>query len=180
MNNQNKKFSRNSPIINDLIPFSMVRLLSSDGEQLGIFNIAEAKNLAREQQLDLVLISDKSAPPVCKIIDYGKYKFSQEKKAKEARKKQHTTTLKEVKMRYNIEAHDYKVRLNQATRFLQAGDKVKATITFRGREIQHSELAIELLKKMALDLSEVAEVQQHPLKEGRTVLMILLSKNSHK
>nr|YP_010336119.1 translation initiation factor 3 [Chroodactylon ornatum]UNJ14525.1 translation initiation factor 3 [Chroodactylon ornatum] len=179
-NNQNKKFSRNSPIINDLIPFPMVRLLSSDGGQLGIFNIAEAKNLAKEQQLDLVLISDKSDPPVCKIIDYGKYKFSQEKKAKEARKKQQTTTLKEVKMRYNIEAHDYKVRLNQATRFLQAGDKVKATITFRGREIQHSELAIERLRKMAVDLSEVAEVQQYPLKEGRTVLMILLPKNSHK
>nr|YP_010336514.1 translation initiation factor 3 [Rhodospora sordida]UNJ14920.1 translation initiation factor 3 [Rhodospora sordida] len=177
MNNQNKKIPRNSPIINDRIHFPTVRLINSDGEQLGIFNISEAKNLAKEQQLDLVLISDKSDPPVCRIINYGKYKFSQEKKAKEARKKQQITHLKEVKMRYNIEAHDYKVRLNQATRFLQSGDKVKATITFRGREIQHADLALDLLKKMAAELEEIADLQQSPLKEGRNVLMVLSPKS---
>nr|YP_010336317.1 translation initiation factor 3 [Goniotrichopsis reniformis]UNJ14723.1 translation initiation factor 3 [Goniotrichopsis reniformis] len=177
MNNQNKKNSRNLPLINDKIPFPNVRLIDATGEQLGIFNISEAKNLAKEQQLDLVLISDKSDPPVCRIIDYGKYKFSQEKKAKEARKKQQTAQLKEVKMRYNIESHDYKVRLNQATRFLQSGDKVKATVTFRGREIQHADLALDLLKKMSSELEGIADLQQVPFKEGRTVLMILSPKS---
>nr|YP_010336711.1 translation initiation factor 3 [Stylonema alsidii]UNJ15117.1 translation initiation factor 3 [Stylonema alsidii] len=175
--NQNKKVSRNSPIINDRIHFPTVRLIDSEGEQLGIFTISEAKNLAKEQQLDLVLISDKSDPPVCRIIDYGKYKFTQEKKAKEVRKKQQIAQLKEVKMRYNIEAHDYQVRLNQATRFLSSGDKVKATITFRGREIQHADLALGLLKKMASELESIADLQQSPFKEGKTVLMILSPKS---
>ena len=134
------------------------------------------KKLAKEQQLDLVVISDKSDPPVCRIIDYGKYKFAQEKKAKEARKKQQNINIKEVKMRCNIESHDYNVRLNQATRFLKAGDKVKATITFRGREIQHSDRAVDLLNKMAVDLVEIADLQQSPLKEGRSVMMILSPK----
>lgn len=179
-NNSKNKISRNSPLINERITCSKVRLVDSNGEQLGIFNTPEAIKLAKQQQLDLVLISDKSDPPVCKIINYGKYKFAQEKKAKEIRKKQQTSHLKEVKMRYNIEAHDYKVRLNQATRFLKSGDKVKATVTFRGREIQHADLAFVLLKKMASELEEISDVQQLPLKEGRAVLMILSPKsNSH-
>ena len=143
---------------------------------MGVFDNTEAKKLAKEQQLDLVVISDKSDPPVCRIIDYGKYKFAQEKKAKEARKKQQNINIKEVKMRCNIESHDYNVRLNQATRFLKAGDKVKATITFRGREIQHSDRAVDLLNKMAVDLVEIADLQQSPLKEGRSVMMILSPK----
>nr|YP_010338453.1 translation initiation factor 3 [Rhodaphanes brevistipitata]UNJ18403.1 translation initiation factor 3 [Rhodaphanes brevistipitata] len=179
MNNPNKKISRNSPLINDRIQFPIVRVIDSEGEQLGILGIIEAKNLAKEKQLDLVLISDKSDPPVCRIINYGKYKFAQEKKAKEARKKQQSMAIKEVKMRYNIETHDYNVRLNQATRFLQAGDKVKTTVNFRGREIQHSDLAIALLNKMAFQLEKVAELQQKPLKEGRSVTMILSPKKNN-
>lgn len=176
INSQNRKNSRNIPIINERIKFPKIRLINSDGEQMGVFDNTEAKKLAKEQQLDLVVISDKSDPPVCRIIDYGKYKFAQEKKAKEARKKQQNINIKEVKMRCNIESHDYNVRLNQATRFLKAGDKVKATITFRGREIQHSDRAVDLLNKMAVDLVEIADLQQSPLKEGRSVMMILSPK----
>ena len=109
-------------------------------------------------------------------MDYGKYKFEQEKKAREARKKQHTADVKEVKMRYKIEDHDYDVRVNAAKRFLKSGDKVKATITFRGREIQHSDLAEDLLKRMANDLDEIAEVQQAPKREGRNMMMLLSPK----
>nr|YP_009295355.1 translation initiation factor 3 [Dasya binghamiae]AOH77367.1 translation initiation factor 3 [Dasya binghamiae] len=119
------------------------------------------------------MISDKSEPPVCRIIDYGKYKFSQEKKAKEAKKKQNNTSIKEVKMRYKIEEHDYKVRLNQALRFLKSGNKVKATVIFRGREIQHVNLAMELLNKMAKDLINMADIQQAPIRDGKNMIMIL-------
>lgn len=123
-----------------------------------------------------MLVSDKSAPPVCRILDYGKYKFTQEKRAREAKKKQHTVNIKEVKMRYKIDEHDYKVRVNQAIRFLNSGDKVKVTVNFRGREIQHSHLAIELLNRMAHDLESVAEIQQKPLKDGRNIIMMLSQK----
>jgi len=136
----------------------------------------EALQMAEQKDLDLVLVSDKADPPVCRIMDHGKYKFEQEKRAREAKKKQHQADVKEVKMRYKIEEHDYQVRVNSAQRFLKAGDKVKATITFRGREIQHSNLAEELLKRMAKDLEEVAEVQQEPKKEGRNMMMMLSPK----
>lgn len=147
-----------------------------DGGQLGIITPQEALRIAEEKELDLVLVSDKADPPVCRIMDYGKYKFEQEKKAREARKKQHTADVKEVKMRYKIEEHDYQVRVNQAERFLKSGDKVKATITFRGREIQHSDLAEDLLKRMAMDLDALAEVQQAPKREGRNMMMLLSPK----
>ncbi len=136
----------------------------------------DALRQAYEKELDLVLVSDKADPPVCRIMDYGKFKFEQEKKAREAKKKQHTAEVKEVKMRYKIEDHDYQVRINQAKRFLHDGDKVKATIMFRGREIQHTDLAEDLLKRMATDLQEVAEVQQAPKKEGRSMMMLLSPK----
>jgi translation initiation factor IF-3 len=132
--------------------------------------------MAEEKDLDLVLVSDKADPPVCRIMDYGKYKFEQEKKVREAKKKQHTSEVKEVKMRYKIEDHDYNVRLKQAQRFLKSGDKVKATIMFRGREIQHTDLAEELLRRMAGDLDEIAEIQQNPKKEGRSMTMLLSPK----
>jgi len=136
----------------------------------------EAQRVAEEKELDLVLVSDKADPPVCRIMDYGKYKFEQEKKAREARKKQHTADVKEVKMRYKIEDHDYQVRVSQAERFLKSGDKVKATVTFRGREIQHVDLAEELLKRMLDDLKDLAEVQQAPKREGRNMMMMLSPK----
>jgi translation initiation factor IF-3 len=132
--------------------------------------------MATEKELDLVLVSETAKPPVCRIMDYGKYKFEQEKKAREAKKKQHTADVKEVKMRYKIDEHDYQVRVSQAQRFLKSGDKVKATITFRGREIQHSNLAEELLKRMATDLQEVGEVQQMPKKEGKSMMMLIAPK----
>ena len=164
--------------INHQINSPEIRLISSTGSQLGIFSSKEALKLAEAEGLDLVMISHRSNPPVCKIIDYGKYKFIQEKKAKEARKKQHHITLKEVKMRYKIDEHDYKVRINQAYRFLEAGDKVKATITFKGREIQHTNLALELLKKMAKDLEQLADIQQSPSKDGKQIIMILSPKKT--
>ncbi|GAB4205302.1 MAG: translation initiation factor IF-3 [Coleofasciculaceae cyanobacterium] len=172
---ENKR-QRDLPQINEKIRFPKIRVIDTDGEQLGIISPQEALRVAQEKELDLVLVSDKADPPVCRIVDYGKYKFEQEKKAREARKKQHTADVKEVKMRYKIEDHDYQVRVNQAERFLKSGDKVKATITFRGREIQHSDLAEGLLKRMATDLQALAEVQQAPKREGRNMMMLLAPK----
>lgn len=173
--NENRR-QRDLPPINERIRFPNIRVIDTDGGQLGIITPQEALRIAEEKELDLVLVSDKADPPVCRIMDYGKYKFEQEKKAREARKKQHTADVKEVKMRYKIEEHDYQVRVNQAERFLKSGDKVKATITFRGREIQHSDLAEDLLKRMAMDLDALAEVQQLPKREGRNMMMLLSPK----
>ncbi|MGF1489139.1 MAG: translation initiation factor IF-3 [Prochloraceae cyanobacterium] len=167
---------RDVPKINEKIRFPKIRVIDTDGEQLGIITPQEALRVAEEKELDLVLVSETANPPVCRIMDYGKYKFEQEKRAREARKKQHTADVKEVKMRYKIEEHDYNVRVNNAKRFLKSGDKVKATITFRGREIQHSNLAQRLLERMATDLQEVAEVQQAPKREGRNMMMLLSPK----
>ena len=171
-----KRHQRNLPQINERIRFPKIRVIDTDRSQLGILTPEEALRLAEEKGLDLVLVSDSADPPVCRIMDYGKYKFEQEKKAREAKKKQHTADVKEVKMRYKIEKHDYEVRVNNAERFLKSGDKVKATITFRGREIQHANLAEALLKRMAADLEEVAEVQQMPKREGRNMMMLLSPK----
>lgn len=169
---------RDLPKINERIRFPEIRVIDTDGGQLGILTPAEALRIAEEKELDLVLVSETAKPPVCRIIDYGKYKFEQEKRAREAKKKQHTADVKEVKMRYKIDEHDYQVRVNQAKRFLKSGDKVKATIMFRGREIQHSQLAERLLKRMALDLEELAEIQQLPKREGRNMMMMLTPKKA--
>ncbi len=169
---------RDVPKINGKIRFPKIRAIDPDGEQLGIITPQEALKIAEEKELDLVLVSESANPPVCRIMDYGKYKFEQEKRAREARKKQHTADIKEVKMRYKIDDHDYNVRVNNAKRFLKSGDKVKATITFRGREIQHSNLAQRLLERMATDLEEVAEIQQAPKREGRNMMMLLSPKKS--
>lgn len=171
-----RKKNRNLPPINENIRFPEIRVIGTDGEQLGILTPREARERAAEKELDLVLVSDKADPPVCRIMDYGKYKFEQEKKAREARKKQHTADIKEVKMRYKIDPHDYQVRVKAAARFLKAGDKVKATINFRGREIQHAELAAKLLTQMMEDLQDIAEVQQVPKREGRNMMMMLSPK----
>jgi translation initiation factor IF-3 len=171
-----KKRTRDLPQINERIRFPKIRVIDTDGAQLGIMPPQEALKLAEEKELDLVLLSDKADPPVCRIMDYGKYKFEQEKKAREARKKQHTADVKEVKMRYKIEEHDYNVRVKQAERFLKDGDKVKATVMFRGREIQHSDLAEDLLKRMAKDLEPLGELQQAPKKEGRNMMMLISPK----
>lgn len=178
-NSKNSKKGNHHTNINHYIKNSQIRLIGSSGSQLGIFSSQEALKLAQDEGLDLVMISNKSNPPVCRIIDYGKYKFAQEKKAKEIRKKQHNANVKEVKMRYKIDKHDYQVRINQALRFLTAGDKVKATITFKGREVQHADLAIELLNKMAKDLNILSDIQQAPSKDGKQLIMIL-SPKKHK
>ena len=174
--NNSRRPTRDLPQINERIRFPKIRVVDTDGQQLGILSPREALKIAQEKELDLVLVSDKADPPVCRIMDYGKYKFEQEKRAREAKKRQHNAEVKEVKMRYKIDEHDYQVRINQARRFLKAGDKVKATITFRGREIQHSDLAQSLLQRMATDLQEFAEVQQAPKKEGRNMMMLLTPK----
>jgi translation initiation factor IF-3 len=168
--------SRDLTKTNERIRFPEIRVIDSEGEQLGIITPKEALARAQEQGLDLVLVSETAKPPVCKIMDYGKYKYEQDKKLKEAKKKQHNADVKEVKMRYKIEEHDYNVRVKNAQRFLKSGDKVKATISFRGREIQHSRLAEDLLRQMAKDLEEYAEVQQFPKREGRNMMMMLSPK----
>ena len=172
------RFDRRAPVrelpnINERINYPELRVVDSDGQQLGVIDRLKALEIASQRELDLVLVSEKAKPPVCRIMDYGKYKFEQEKKAKEARKKSHQTEVKEVKMRYKIDKHDYDVRIGQALRFLKAGDKVKCTVIFRGREIQHSNLAETLLLKMANDLEEQSEVQQSPKREGRNMIMFL-------
>jgi translation initiation factor IF-3 len=172
----NKPLNRDIPKINEKIRFSEIRVIDADRSQLGIMTPSDAMRLAEEKGLDLVLVSETAKPPVCRIMDYGKYKFEQEKKAREAKKKQHTADVKEVKMRYKIDEHDYHVRVRSAERFLKSGDKVKATITFRGREVQHANLAQALLERMANDLKEVAEIQQYPKKEGRNMMMLLSPK----
>ena len=172
------RFDRRAPVrelpnINERRKYPQLRVVDSDGKQLGVIDRLEALEIASQRELDLVLVSEKANPPVCRIMDYGKYKFEQEKKAKEARKKSHQTEVKEVKMRYKIDKHDYDVRIGQATKFLKSGDKVKCTVIFRGREIQHSNLAETLLLKMAQDLEEQSEVQQKPKREGRNMIMFL-------
>ena len=172
------RFDRRAPVrelpnINERIKYPQLRVVDSDGKQLGVIDRLKALEIASQRELDLVLVSEKANPPVCRIMDYGKYKFEQEKKAKEARKKSHQTEVKEVKMRYKIDKHDYDVRIGQATKFLKSGDKVKCTVMFRGREIQHSNLAETLLLKMANDLEEQSEVQQKPKREGRNMIMFL-------
>ena len=172
------RFDRRAPVrelpnINERISYPELRVVDSDGQQLGVIDRVKALEIASQRELDLVLVSEKAKPPVCRIMDYGKYKFEQEKKAKEARKKSHQTEVKEVKMRYKIDKHDYDVRIGQALRFLKAGDKVKCTVIFRGREIQHTNLAETLLKRMANDLEEQSEVQQSPKREGRNMIMFL-------
>lgn len=173
---EKRRNDRDLAKINERIRFPKIRVIDTDGSQLGILTPDEALTMAEEKDLDLVLVSETATPPVCRIMDYGKFKFEQEKKAREARKKQHAADVKEVKMRYKIEEHDYNVRVKSAERFLKSGDKVKATITFRGREIQHSDLAEELLNRMAKDLEEIAEIQQSPKKEGRNMMMLLSPK----
>ena len=173
---RNNSSNRDLAKINEKIRFPQIRVIDTDGAQLGVLSPDEALAIAEEKGFDLVLISETADPPVCKIMDYGKYKYEQDKKLKEAKKKQHNADVKEVKMRYKIEEHDYNVRVKNAERFLKSGDKVKATISFRGREIQHADLAEELLKRMATDLEQFAEVQQAPKREGRNMMMLLSPK----
>jgi translation initiation factor IF-3 len=162
--------------INDEIRVREVRLVGESGEQLGIVPIRDALRIAAERRLDLVEVSPTSRPPVCRLMDYGRFKYEQQKRERESRKKQHVVALKEIKMRPTIEDHDYDVKKRAATRFLEDGDKVKVTITFRGREIVHADLARALLDRMAQEISPVGQVERAARVEGRSMIMILAPK----
>ena len=164
--------------INEEIRAREVRVIGSDGEQLGIMSGREAQQLAYEKHLDLVEIAPTAKPPVCRIMDYGKYRYEQQKREKESRKKQKTFDIKEVKLRPGIEEHDFNVKFKNAVRFLEDGDKVKVTIMFRGRELSHPELGEVLLNKMAAQLKEMAVVERQPKLEGKNMIMIVAPKPS--
>lgn len=164
------------PRVNDQISAREVRLIDENGEMRGVITTRDALRLADEAGLDLVEISPNTDPPVCKILDYSKYKYEQQKKAAEARKKQKIIEIKEVKIRPGIEKHDYEVKMRNAKRFLENGDKVKVTMRFRGREMAHQEIGIELLKKMQEELSPMSITELTPRLEGRQMVMILAPK----
>jgi len=153
-----------------------VRLVSEDGEQLGIIPIRDALMMAEEKGVDLVEVAPSAKPPVCRMMDYGKFKFEQSKREKEARKKQKIISIKEVKMRPNIEEHDFQVKAKNARKFLTEGDKLKFTIMFRGRQITHPELGEKLCLKLAAELSDISAVEKSPKVEGRNMVMILVPK----
>ena len=161
------------PRVNDQITERKVRLVGADGAQVGIVSIDDALAMAEEAGLDLVEVSPNAEPPVCKILDYGKYKYEAQKKAAEARKKQKVIEVKEVKMRPGIDIHDYDVKLKAARKFLDNGDKVKVTIRFRGREMAHQELGMAVLMRFRDDLADRSKVEQMPKMEGRMMIMML-------
>lgn len=150
--------------------------MDSDGSQLGIMPLQQAMELAEQRNLDLVKIAPQAKPPVCKIIDYGKFRFEQAKREKEQRKNQRVVEIKEVRLSLNIDTHDFETKKNHAVRFISEGNKVKASIRFRGREMGHPELGQEIMKKFADAMSEVANVEKAPKLEGRTMLMFLTPK----
>lgn len=150
-----------------------VRLIDSEGNQAGIVNIRQALTAAEEAGLDLVEISPNADPPVCKILDHGKYRYELQKKAAEARKKQKVVEVKEIKIRPAIEEHDYQVKMRNIRRFLEEGDKVKVTLRYRGREMAHQELGMEVLNRLRGELDSVAKVEMEPRMEGRQVMMVL-------
>lgn len=156
-----------------------VRVIGDDGEQLGIMNTRSAIQLAREKGLDLVEVAATADPPVCRIIDFGKFQYEAKKKANEAKKKQVVITVKEVKFRPGTDEHDYQFKMKHGRQWLQDGDKVKATIFFRGREITHRELGAELLQRLEQDLSDVGEVEARPRMEGNQMFLIF-SPKKHK
>ncbi|ASK36482.1 translation initiation factor IF-3 [Alcanivorax sp. N3-2A] len=159
--------------INQQIQATEVRLIDVDGEQIGIVPRDEALEKAVAKQLDLVEISPGAEPPVCRIMDYGKHLFEQKQKARESRKKTRQTQVKEMKFRPGTDSGDYEVKLRNLKRFLEAGDKAKVTVRFRGREMAHQELGRELLSRVEADLAEYGSVEQYPNMEGRQMIMVL-------
>ena len=153
-----------------------VRVIDEEGEQLGVMNTREAVHMARERGLDLVEVAATADPPVCRIIDYGKFQYEAKKKAGEAKKKQVVINVKEIKFRPGTDDHDYDYRMKHAREWLQDGDKVKATIWFRGREMTHRELGARILQKLEVDLSDVGEVEARPRMEGNQMFIILAPK----
>ncbi len=162
--------------INEEIRDAELRVISSDGQQLGIMSAKQALEIAEQKNLDLVKIAPQSKPPVCKIMDYGKYRFEQSKREKEARKNQHIVDIKEVRLSLNIDTHDFNTKLNNALKFIKHGDKVKVSIRFRGREMGHPEIGLETMKRFAEACSEIAVVEKPAKLEGRQMLMFLAPK----
>ncbi|MEQ8319448.1 MAG: translation initiation factor IF-3 [Rhodospirillales bacterium] len=165
--------SKDGPRANEEIQADPVRLVDADGEMVGVIGLQEAIDMAVEVGLDLVEVSPNADPPVCKILDYGKYKYEAQKKANEARKKQKIIEVKEIKMRPGIDDHDYEVKMKAVRRFLDDGDKVKMTIRFRGREMAHQDLGLKVLERVREEVDEIAKVEQHPRPEGRLMTMVI-------
>jgi len=164
---------KEGPRVNDEIRAREVQLIDQDGTNHGTREFREAIAMAQEAGLDLVEIAPNSQPPVCKIMDFGKYKFQSQKKAAEARKKQKVVEIKEIKLRPMIDDHDYGVKMRAMKRFFEEGDKVKITLRFRGREMAHQELGAKLLNRVKDDIGEIAKVEQEPKYEGRQIVMVL-------
>ena len=165
-------------MINEQIRDKEVRLIGENGEQLGIMSAREAMKLAEEAELDLVKIAPTAKPPVCKIIDYGKYRYEMARKEKEARKKQKVVEIKEIRLSPNIDSNDLNTKMNAARKFLTKGDKVKVTLRFRGREMAHMNSSKHILDDFAASLSEIAIVEKAPKVEGRSISMVLAEKKS--
>jgi translation initiation factor IF-3 len=164
---------RDLPLLNERIRDREVRLIDDDGSQLGIVPTRDALNTAKEKGLDLLLVQPDANPPVARILDYGRHKFEQEKKTRESKRKTHVQDVKEIKMRYKIEDHDYQVKLRAAQKFLTDGDKVKVLTILRGREMQHKSMAMTLMNKFAEEVKELAIMDREPKMEGKSVIMIL-------
>ncbi|MDO5483457.1 MAG: translation initiation factor IF-3 [Desulfovibrionaceae bacterium] len=161
---------------NEMIRARELRVIGADGEQLGILQRNEAIALAKEAGLDLVEVAATSEPPVCRIMDYGKFRYEQQKKKQEAKKRQTVVQIKEIKVRPKTDDHDYETKLRHIRRFLEDGDRCKITVFFRGREIVHKDRGLAILERVVQDLAEVAKVEQEPRAEGRTLQMLLVPK----
>ena len=168
-----KRTRPKGPKANERIRALHVQVIGSDGKNLGTLSTQEAISLAREEDLDLIEISPNANPPVCKIIDIGKYKYDQQKKAHKAKKKQKVVNLKEIKLRPVTEIHDYNFKIKNAQKFLTKGDKVKFTVQFRGREMQHTNLGYELMQRITDDIASLGKIEIRPKFEGRQIIMII-------
>jgi len=168
-----KRTKPKGPKANERIRAREVQVISSDGKNLGTLSTQEAINIAKQEGLDLIEISPNANPPVCKIIDIGKYKYDQQKKAHKAKKKQKVMNLKEIKLRPVTEIHDYNFKIKNAQRFLTKGDKVKFTVQFRGREMQHTDLGYDLMKRITDDTASLGKIEVKPKFEGRQIIMII-------
>ena len=168
--------TRSGPRVNDEIRVPQVRLIDETGEMVGVMSARDAMLRAYDIGLDLLEISPNAVPPVCKLTDYGKFKYEQQKKANEARKRQKVVELKEIKVRPNIDDHDYEVKMKQMKTFIGEGDKVKVTLRFRGREMAHQELGIKVLERIRIELGETIKVEQMPRLENRQMIMVLAPK----
>jgi translation initiation factor IF-3 len=167
---------KSGPRFNQFILSDKVRVIDEEGENLGVMYTREAIEQAASVGLDLVEVSPNADPPVCKFLDVGKYRYEAQKKANAARKTQKTQDIKEIKMRPNIDDHDYDVKMRNVQRFIEDGDKVKVTLRFRGRELSHQQLGMDLLRRVQQDVAEIAKIEAYPRMEGRQMLMVLSPK----